>query len=134
MAELMNCPRCGNVFVQTIRDICEACYKEEEAMFEKVYAFIRKKENRQATLTEVCDATGVPERVVIRFIKQGRLRTAQFPHLSYPCESCGSPINEGNLCDTCRRRIQTDLENVEKEEARKRLRQKAYYIMDEDRS
>lgn len=44
MAELMNCPNCGALFVKTnIRDVCEKCFKEEEVAFETVYKFIRKK-------------------------------------------------------------------------------------------
>lgn len=127
MAELANCARCGNVFVKTIRDICESCYKEEEKLFEKVYAFIRKKQNRSASLHEVHEATGVPEKVIIRFIKEGRLRTAQFPNLVYSCQACGASISSGKLCKNCVETIKNDLEIAEKEAERQEVRQATYF-------
>lgn len=127
MAELMNCPRCGRVFVQTLRDICDSCFQEEEEMFDKVYSFIRKQKNRKATLLEVHEKTGVPEETIIAFIKQGRLRLAQFPNLTYPCESCGKPIQKGKLCKSCSDHIVKSIERLEQEEERKREEKKTYY-------
>lgn len=110
MGELANCPRCGKLFVKNgIRDICDECYKKEEEQFDKVYKFIRKRENRSATLKQVNEGTGVPEDIIIRFIKQGRLRTKMMENLTYPCERCGAPIHEGRLCEKCQKEIQNDI-------------------------
>src|SRR5699024_11374641 len=86
MGELANCSRCNNVFVKTLRDICQQCYREEEEAFETVYRFLSQRKNREATLMEIVEATGVEEELVIKFIKEKRLRTSQFPKLAYPCE------------------------------------------------
>lgn len=101
MAELANCARCNQVFVKTVRDICLDCYREEEKAFEIVYKFLSKRENREATLQEIVKATGVDEELIIKFIRENRLRTSQFPKLSYPCEKCGIPIVSGTLCANC---------------------------------
>lgn len=132
MAELANCERCDRVFVKVIRTICEACYNEEEKMFNVVYNFIRKKENRSATLSEVHTATDVPEKTIIRFIKEGRLRTTQFTNLTYPCQSCGEHILEGKLCRRCVDKIESELEIHEREEARKKKREATYYSFEKD--
>ena len=79
MAELKNCARCGNIFAMTIRDICPKCHKEEEEDFQTVYRFLTKKKNREATITEIVDATGVEEDVIIKFIKQQRLLCCPVP-------------------------------------------------------
>ena len=116
MNSLENCPNCGALFVRTkFRDVCDACYKEEEAQFEKVYQFIRKTKNRTATLTEVVEGTGVEEELVLKFIKTGRLRTAHYPNLGYPCEKCGTIIKTGRLCGNCADSIRSDLDHFEKE-------------------
>lgn len=48
--DVFNCPNCNSLFVMTkFRDVCDACYKEEEAQYDKVYAYIRKKTNRTAS-------------------------------------------------------------------------------------
>lgn len=101
MAELANCVRCNQVFVKTVRNICQDCYREEEEAFEKVYKFLSKRENREATLKEIVIATEVDEELIIKFIRENRLRTSHFPKLSYPCENCGIPIVSGKLCANC---------------------------------
>jgi len=109
MGELANCPRCGKLFVKGLRDICDECYKKEEEQFNTVYKFIRKSKNRSATLTEVHDETGVPEDMIIHFIKQGRLQTKMMENLTYPCERCGAPIKTGRLCEKCQKELKSGL-------------------------
>jgi flagellar operon protein (TIGR03826 family) len=128
MGELANCPRCGRLFVKhSIRDVCEQCYKEEEALFEKVYQFLRKRENRTATMAQVVEATGVSESLITKWIKIGRLQLVHFPNLGYPCESCGTMIREGQLCPKCRTKLQTQLKQLEEEKQRQRQRMATYY-------
>ncbi|GAA0484877.1 membrane protein [Salinibacillus aidingensis] len=117
MGELANCPNCGALFVKGARSVCDQCYKEEEAAFEKVYSYIRKKENRRATLSEVAEATGVEERLIMKFVKERRLHTSQFPNLAYDCERCGNPIQEGKICGNCRDELQRDLAREEAAES-----------------
>ncbi|HLR74572.1 MAG TPA: TIGR03826 family flagellar region protein [Virgibacillus sp.] len=118
MGELANCSRCNNVFVKTLRDICQQCYREEEEAFETVYRFLSQRKNREATLMEIVEATGVEEELVIKFIKEKRLRTSQFPKLAYPCEKCGTHIVSGKLCTNCSETLLQDLERHEQIEAR----------------
>ncbi|KMY51853.1 TIGR03826 family flagellar region protein [Peribacillus loiseleuriae] len=136
--ELTNCANCNTVFVKSaFRDVCNACYKEEEVQFDIVYKYIRKAVNRTATMQQVVDATGVTEELLIKFVKKGRLRLSQFPNLGYPCEKCGTLIKEGRLCMNCTHSIRADLAAVEKEEQRRqeiaeRDHKNAYYSrMDE---
>lgn len=124
MAELANCSRCGAVFVKSVRDICQECYKEEEAAFQTVYQFLKQRKNREATLTEIVEATGVEEELIIKFIKEKRLRKSQFPKLGYPCEKCGTSIVTGKLCRNCSEELKKDLERYEKLERLNKERDK----------
>jgi flagellar operon protein (TIGR03826 family) len=132
---LENCPNCGNLFVKSpFRDICESCYREEEEAFEKVYRFLRKRENRMATMAQIVDATGVKESLLMKFIKSGRLQLAQFPNLGYPCDRCGKLIREGRLCANCLTDLNKQLEMVQKEEEMKKHHQmrSVYYTKKDD--
>ncbi|NUK29775.1 hypothetical protein HT574_06650 [Parageobacillus sp. VR-IP] len=121
---LANCPNCGNLFVKNpFRDICESCYREEEEAFEKVYRFLRKRENRMATMAQIVDATGVKESLLMKFIKSRRLQLAQFPNLGYPCDRCGRLIREGRMCANCSKDLNKQLEMLQKEEEMKKHRQ-----------
>ncbi|WP_440894772.1 TIGR03826 family flagellar region protein [Amphibacillus sp. Q70] len=110
MAELDNCMNCGKLYVRVTRPICQDCHKEEEKKFQIVYDFMKKRVNREATIPEIVDGTGVEEDLIIKFVKENRLRANQFPNLNYPCERCGNPITEGRLCQACSKDLTKDLE------------------------
>lgn len=115
--QMKNCESCGAVFVDPVRTICRDCYYAEEEAFQTVYRFITKKKNREATIDEIVKATGVEKELIIKFMKQNRLRASQFPKLSYPCENCGVDIVEGRLCENCQVELKQNLtmhENLER--------------------
>ncbi|WP_053218572.1 TIGR03826 family flagellar region protein [Virgibacillus senegalensis] len=114
MGELMNCPRCDALFVSGVRSICQDCYKEEERAYTTVYNYLRPRKNRQATIPEIVEATGVDEEIIYKFIKEKRLRPSQFPNLTYPCDRCGTMISDGNLCNNCLTEMQADLDEQRK--------------------
>lgn len=123
MSELANCINCGTVFVKNIRNICRNCYEEEEKAFETVYRFLLPRKNRQATMIDIVEATGVEEKLIIKFIREKRLRTSQFPMLAYGCERCGKNITTGNICLDCSVELRGELNKYEEEEKRKTKRQ-----------
>jgi flagellar operon protein (TIGR03826 family) len=120
------------------RDVCDACYKEEEAQYDKVYAYIRKKVNRTASMMQVVKDTGVEENLIIKFVRTGKLRIAQFPNLGIPCEKCGTHIKSGRLCSKCSDSLITDLQAYENEEKRlsniqENNKKNAYYMKDDQK-
>lgn len=138
MAELKNCPTCNGIFVKNqFRDVCEACWKEEEKAYETVYQYMRKRENRAATMTQVIEATGIEEDLLLKFIRNGRIKITQFPNLGYPCDKCGAIIREGKLCARCLGELKKDLqEHTQVEELRKNFQKSekhATYFLKEDK-
>ncbi|MDN3956542.1 TIGR03826 family flagellar region protein [Sporolactobacillus laevolacticus] len=109
MTELENCKSCGRLFVRVSSPYCPDCLKKQNEMYETVYRYIRKQENRQSTVTEVHEATGVEINLIYQWIREGRLQTAVFPNLGYPCKSCGKMIQTGTLCDNCRHQLEHDI-------------------------
>jgi len=101
LGKLANCSRCNALFVQAVRDICPKCYQEVEQEYELCARFLRKRENRGSNIYQVSDGTGVSVKQITRFIKEGRISVSGNPHLGYPCESCGTIIQTGNLCEAC---------------------------------
>ncbi|MCF6410144.1 TIGR03826 family flagellar region protein [Pseudalkalibacillus salsuginis] len=122
MAELANCPQCNRIFVKAFRQVCDVCFKEKEKMYELVYKFIRKKVNREASLWEVHEGTGVPEKTIIRFVKEGRIRAHQLRNIAYPCERCGKNIHNGRICDDCNGDMKNEL-RIHEKTARKSIQE-----------
>ncbi|WLR50602.1 hypothetical protein LC040_15245 [Bacillus tianshenii] len=118
MADLGNCPKCGRLYVRNLAGICDMCRKEEEKQFDLVYKYIRKKENRKATIDQIEEDTGVLKDTIMRFVKEGRLRTSQFPNIGYGCKRCGTVIREGEMCSRCVSSIKNDLQRHDREKER----------------
>ncbi|KPB05653.1 TIGR03826 family flagellar region protein [Bacillus sp. CHD6a] len=133
MSQLDNCPSCGQIYVKNaFREVCETCYKEEEAKYQTVYKYIRQRENRTASMEQVVEGTGVEEYLIIKFIRKGRIQLVHFPNLGYPCDRCGRIIREDKLCQGCKKDIHGQLSQLEREEERKRaIREegKTYHVI-----
>ena len=114
MSELRDCPSCGEFFNYTgVRDVCAKCAMNEEKMYEEVFRFLRRRENRAATIERIVEVTGVTESLLHKWVRKGRLQPALFPNLGYPCDSCGKLTIKGKLCESCTTTIQNDLETFE---------------------
>lgn len=127
---LKNCENCGAVFADPVRSICRDCYYKEEDAFQIVYDFLRDRRNREATIDEIAVATKVDKELIVKFIKQKRLRTSQFPKLAYPCENCGVDIVEGRLCVNCAEQLKSEVSlhrHADKLEAERKKREETVY-------
>ena len=114
MAELRNCPTCGDFFNYTgVRNVCAKCGMNEEKIYEEVYRFLRKRENRAATIERIVEMTDATEEMLHKWVRKGRIQPAMFPNLGYPCDNCGKLTSKGKLCDTCTDNIKRDLETFE---------------------
>ena len=98
---LVNCTICGNLYLRTFTDYCLECYKEMEADFKFVQAFLKLEEHRFVTLEDLSEATEVSTKRIATFIREGRIYGADFPNLGYPCAHCGAAIKRQLLCTSC---------------------------------
>ncbi len=114
MADLRHCPSCGEFFNYTgVREVCGKCGMNEERVYEEVYRFLRKRENRAATVERIVEKTEATESMLHKWVRKGRLQPAMFPNLGYPCDNCGKLTSQGKLCDTCTSDIKKDLKTFE---------------------
>lgn len=114
MAELRNCPMCDSFFNYTgLREVCHNCAQKEEDMYQIVYRFLRKRENRAANVDRIVEATGVEREILYKWVRKGRLHPAVFPSLGYPCDNCGHLTNKGKLCEKCQGEMKSDLRTFE---------------------
>ncbi|MDO3412087.1 flagellar protein [Saccharibacillus sp. CPCC 101409] len=109
---LANCPRCGKLFVMNYKGICTNCMKDIEAEYEACVKYLR--ENKGANIQELSDETDVSIRQITTFIRDGRISIANAPNMGYPCEVCGTMLREGNMCESCRSKLTSDLREASK--------------------
>jgi flagellar operon protein (TIGR03826 family) len=107
---LANCARCGKVFplVSGGRDICQACIKEEEDNYRKVFQFLSTRPS--ATAQEIAQETEIDIKEIYRFARENRLRLVK-TDTGFYCENCGIPISQGKICDKCRQKLSEEIKN-----------------------
>ncbi len=93
-----NCPKCGSVFRQNLRNLCNTCIQEENLFYDRCSNYLWK---HPATHTrQLSEATGTPMDLLTDWVRAGKFPTT-YSQLDYPCESCHSPIYAGRLCHSC---------------------------------
>ncbi|GGF91558.1 TIGR03826 family flagellar region protein [Paenibacillus abyssi] len=113
---LGNCPRCGKLYATNLRDVCPNCVKEIDKEYEKCASFL--KENRGCTMQELSDETGVSNRQIAKFIREGRISIMNAPNMGYPCEVCGTFIRDSNMCPECRSKLIKDVNSAKEQFSR----------------
>lgn len=107
--ELANCVRCGKVFARIGKNICPDCLAKEEELYKKVREYLE--ENPGLTVQEVAQRCGVDPKKIYDFLKEGRLEGINFAPGSaqWHCESCGSAITAGRLCNKCKTTLKSEV-------------------------
>jgi flagellar operon protein (TIGR03826 family) len=97
-AQLVNCRKCGKLFLR-IKNVCEECYKKQEDDFKSVTDYLR--DFPGSTIHELSEATGVSIGQIREYILANRILASNFMNISYPCETCSSLIQTGKICSNC---------------------------------
>ena len=100
MDNIVNCPRCRDPFVKTRdRKLCPKCSREEEEEFMQVKDYLYN--DPEASIGDVVKGTGVEEKLIMKWLQEGRLIPVERSNIAYPCRNCGEPINTGKFCKKC---------------------------------
>ena len=93
-----NCRRCG-AFMNGPGYVCPDCILGAEEHFETVRQYLM--DNPHADLRTVACETGVNERDILQFLREGRLVAQSLALAELRCERCGAPVDRGKLCPAC---------------------------------
>ncbi len=131
MDHVINCERC---FCLTVRNgktkLCQKCLKVDEIWLEIVLNFLRKRENRAATIVQVLEATSVSEDWIYDWIRQGKILQRHYPNVGIPCPSCGEHLTDGvTLCTGCKQKLAEDLVEIEREDEYKQDKRDTVYLV-----
>jgi Zn finger protein HypA/HybF involved in hydrogenase expression len=84
-----------------------------EKAFKTVKEYLYKHE--EATILDIVKDTGIAEKYVLDFLKEGRLNIEGSEDV-LRCEDCGQPISSGRYCSVCRDKLASALSGVVKKE------------------
>lgn len=112
MGELKNCPVCGKVFVKVVRNLCPECVEAEEREFTEVRDYI--KDRPGASVDEIVNVTGIEEKKILRWMREGRIEYSVKGQIGLTCHSCGAPITIGEICNKCSKELSGRLNSISK--------------------
>lgn len=101
--QLIKCKWCGRSFQSYGYNFCPKCVQELDEQYKPVRDYLY--DNPNATIDEVMEATGIAQRVILYYLRDGRLQMANSSGL-LRCEQCGAAINTGRLCETCTGKVE----------------------------
>ncbi len=106
------CKQCGKLFQSLGSSFCPACVDEMDKAFVVVKEYLYEHDN--ATLMDIVKDTGISEKMVLSFLKEGRLNIEGVDDF-LKCEDCGKPISSGRYCSVCRDRLANAFGSMVKE-------------------
>ena len=89
---------------------CPKCRDEDEKIRARIKEFLR--ENGMANMYEISVATGVPEKMIKQYLKEGMLEIPEGSPIYLKCESCGCDIRSGRWCPACATRMSNELKGT----------------------
>jgi len=101
--QLMKCKWCGRPFQSMGLPFCPKCMAELDEQYKPVRDYLY--DNPNASIEQVVEDTGVSERVVLYYLKDGRLRMVNASGL-LRCEQCGASIDSGRFCEKCQGKLE----------------------------
>ena len=109
--DIKYCKRCGKIFNYKVSLYCPACIIKNDEDFITCRDYIDK--NKFVTIKELADNTEVDEKIILMFLKEGRLSLEKGSGLT--CENCGTSISQGRYCENCFSDLQKDLNYIKSE-------------------
>ncbi len=107
--QVKQCKICNKIFYSYGAASCPECIEQMERDFEKVRDYLY--ENPHANVVEITQETQVPEKVILSYLKEGRLTIAEDSGLLL-CENCNRSISTGRFCKECSRKLEYELRSA----------------------
>lgn len=108
-SQFRKCKTCGRIFQSSVGTECPDCIEDREQKFNLVKEYLYEKPG--ASLEEIAEVTGVDSKLVIRFLREGRLEMSGAAAILV-CEKCGAPVTSGTMCDKCKDKLARAMQSV----------------------
>ncbi|OCL27644.1 flagellar protein [Orenia metallireducens] len=119
---LKKCKRCRKIFAPVAdAKVCPRCIQEEEDKFLIVKEYLW--DYPGSTIAELHEATGVDEKIIRKFAKEGRFLQINGVEITIECERCGAPIKSGRFCPACSDKLRSGIEKIKKADSSKRSKE-----------
>ncbi len=78
---------------------CSACREKDIENQQAVKEYLRA--HGAATVFEISEATGISEKIIKQYLRDGMLEVPEGSPMYIKCEACGCDIRSGRWCPSC---------------------------------
>lgn len=115
MSNVKQCRQCGRLFESLGSNLCPRCMEDMEKDFVTVKEYVY--DHSDANVFDISNETGVPEKTVLEFLREGRLSMSG---ADLHCEECGASITTGRYCSECQNKLEIILKSAYRPPASKK--------------
>ncbi|MFZ5975301.1 MAG: hypothetical protein ACOYU3_07825 [Bacillota bacterium] len=103
MDNIRTCRWCRKIYRGYGEHFCPECVEKMDDAFVAIRAYLDDHPNANAT--EIIEATGMEERIVMQLLRDERL--SEYTNGKKNCEVCNKEIASGKFCDECKKMMET---------------------------
>lgn len=107
--EVKQCRQCKKLFQSYGAAVCPECLDKMDNDYRLVKEYLY--DNPESNVVEIVKETGVSEKTVLGFLREGRLSIISDDGFLV-CMECGKPIYSGKYCESCMKRLESALNRV----------------------
>ncbi len=89
MSQLINCSRCGTLFIKKSKDICDKCIKEIQELQENIIQYVANSPLESIHLTTIIEHFKIPMKELEQFLISRKLSPVE-KKLTFNCIKCNS--------------------------------------------
>lgn len=106
MSKLINCSKCGTLFIRKTRDICEKCYKDQLALIDEIIEYVSTSPLEKVHIKTIIENFNITMNEFEQFLNSFKLASIE-KKLIFNCIKCNSvtPV-ESPFSFVCKKCIQ----------------------------
>lgn len=112
MAKLINCVKCGTLFLQTKWDYCDKCFNEQVELLKNIIHFVENSETKPVHTDEIISHFNLSLKEFESYLSAGKFIKLG-KDLVFNCTSCGDITTVENsfsfICPKCSNKIKNNV-------------------------
>lgn len=112
MSKLINCPKCGKLFLSTKWEVCDSCYQKHVDITDGIIKFVRMSESSTVHVNKILERFNIPAKEFESYLSAGKFIPIA-SKIVFNCRSCNELTTaEGCfsfVCNKCSQKIKTDV-------------------------
>lgn len=108
MSKLVNCPKCGKLFLRTKWDLCDNCYNKYVELMDNINKFVKTSENEHVHVNSIMEKFNIPAKEFESYLSAGKFINLA-PKIVFNCRACNELTTIENcfsfVCPKCSQKI-----------------------------